>query len=62
MKSFGNSFHFYYYVMVKGEELSSKDRAAEEARLLQGSRTDTTDTVLMCSEPDTEDFVFDIQV
>ena len=62
MKSFGNSFHFYYYVMVKGQELSSKDREAEATRLLQELRTENTDTVQMYSEPDTEDFVFDIQV
>ena len=62
VKSFGNSFHFYYYVMVKGQELSSKDREAEEARRTEESRTDATDTVQTYCEPDTEDFVFNIQV
>ena len=62
MKTFGNSFHYYYYVMVKGQELCLKDKEAEEKRKLEEFRIESTATVQKFCEPDSEDFVFNIQV
>ncbi|XP_052404557.1 EEF1A lysine methyltransferase 4 isoform X2 [Carassius gibelio] len=54
---YGNSFHYFLYVLTKGEELSSED-AALERRLLDEAEAPSTN--IRFQEADSEDFLNNI--
>ncbi len=54
---YGSSFHYFLYVLTKGEELSSED-AALERRLLEEAEAPPTD--VRFQEADSEDFLNNI--
>lgn len=54
---YGSSFHYFLYVLTKGEELSPED-AALEKRLLQETEASPTDVKFQ--EVDSEDFLNNI--
>ena len=63
VKSFGISFHFFYYVMTNGQSLSQNDKDAEERRNMESLRTlERSQAPLIFLKPDTEDFLLNIQV
>lgn len=54
---YGDSFHYFLYVLTKGEELSPED-AALERRV--HSQTDDLPTVVTFPEDENEDFLTNI--
>ncbi|XP_060574062.1 EEF1A lysine methyltransferase 4-like isoform X2 [Ruditapes philippinarum] len=61
ISTFGNSFHFFYFMMEKGKQLSEKDRMNEIER--QKRKQDIrTEKVEFMKYEDKEDFIFGIDL
>ncbi|KAM3865946.1 EEF1A lysine methyltransferase 4 [Diretmus argenteus] len=58
--SYGGCFHFFVYVLTKGEELSPED-AALERRLLEEAEAPPTQSAVTLEE-DAEDFLWNIDI
>lgn len=56
---YGNSFHYFLYVLTKGEELSPEDTTLEK-RLLE--EVEAPPAEVICQEVDSEDFLNNIGV
>ncbi|CAL8345422.1 unnamed protein product [Merluccius merluccius] len=59
--TYGDGFHFFFYVMTKGEELSPQD-AALETRLLEEAKEPPAACVTSPQEIETEDFLRNIDL
>lgn len=63
MHTFGNSFHFFFYVMEKGKQLSENDKMLEITmkNKMNHNKNDEEKSGLICEMvEDTEDFLFNI--
>ena len=67
VQTFGDSFHFFFYVMVKGKPLSEDDKKMEISVKNKinhvKNQQEKSENDLFCEQgEDTEDFVFNIAV
>lgn len=62
--TFGDSFHFFFYVMKKGQQLSENDKMLEKTvRTKMSHEEDSNGRSSLCFEfmaEDTEDFLFHV--
>lgn len=61
LSTFGNSFHFFYYVMEKGKQLSEKDRKNEEERQKKKEER-TSEENFFLEYDDKEEFILNIDL
>lgn len=65
MQTFGDSFHFFFYVMVKGKPLSEDDKKMEISvkNKINHVENKQENNDLFCElGEDTEDFLFNVAV
>ena len=62
VETFGESFHYFFYVTKKGEDLCESDKQKEKMEQQKQNIVTTDQTLVQLQESDAENFLFQIYV